>query len=60
MSRRGVIRRNWTGEPAFARRRIIDARLALTIRAAGVTEFATRNVRDYKDFGFDRIRDPLQ
>ncbi len=47
-------------EPAFARRRIIDAKLALTLRAAGVTEFATRNVKDFKDFGFDRVWDPLQ
>jgi len=44
----------------FARRRIIDARLALTLRAAGVTEFATCNVKDFADFGFDRVWDPLQ
>ena len=45
--------------PAFARRRIIDARLALTLRAAGVTELATCNVKDFADFGFDRVWDPL-
>ena len=46
--------------PVFARRRIIDARLALTLRAAGVTELATRNVKDFGGFGFDRVWDPLQ
>jgi toxin-antitoxin system PIN domain toxin len=45
--------------PIFARRRIIDARLALTLRTAGVTEFATRNVKDFSGFGFDRVWDPF-
>ena len=45
--------------PVFARRRIIDARLALTLRAAGVTNLATRNVKDFTDFGFDRVWDPF-
>jgi hypothetical protein len=46
--------------PVFARRRIIDARLALTLRAAGVTDLATRNVKNFADFGFDRVWDPFQ
>ena len=46
-------------EPRFARRRIIDARLALTLRHAGVTEFITRNVRDFRDLGFERVWDPF-
>ncbi len=46
--------------PSFARRRIIDARLALTLRAAGVTEFATQNAKDFAEFGFDRVWDPLE
>jgi uncharacterized protein len=45
--------------PDFARRRIIDARLALTLRAAGVTELATRNTADFESFGFERVFDPL-
>lgn len=45
--------------PDFARRRIIDARLALTLRHHGVTEFATSNVRDFEGFGFQRVWDPL-
>ena len=44
----------------FARRRIIDARLALTLRAAGVTDLATRNIKDFTDFGFNRVWDPFQ
>jgi toxin-antitoxin system PIN domain toxin len=50
----------YAAAPVFARRRIFDVRLALTLRAAGVTEFATCNVKDFADFGFDRIWDPLQ
>lgn len=45
--------------PQFARRRIYDARLALTLRHHGVTEFATANVRDFEGFGFTRVWNPL-
>src|SRR5690606_23238700 len=46
----------WTfaADEQFARRRIYDARLALSLRRQGVTEFATANVRDFQSFGFDR------
>jgi toxin-antitoxin system PIN domain toxin len=56
-----VMREVWlhAAATAFARRRIIDARLALTLRAAGVTELATRNVKDFSGFGFERIWDPV-
>ena len=43
----------------FPRRRIIDARLGLTLVAAGVTEFATRNIVDFEGLGFQRVYDPL-
>ena len=58
---RPVMERVWdaAGEPDFARRRVIDARLAFTLRAAGVTEFATRNTDHFADFGFERVFDPL-
>ena len=39
----------------FARRRIIDVRLALTLRHPGVTELATANVRDFYGLGFARV-----
>ncbi len=47
-------------EESFARRRIIDARLALTLRHHGVTELATANVKDFNGFGFERVWNPLQ
>ena len=43
----------------FARRRIIDARLAKTLLAYGVTEFATGNIRDFEEFGFARVWSPV-
>jgi uncharacterized protein len=43
----------------FALRRIIDARLALTLRHHGVTEFATSNLKDFQGFGFSRVWNPL-
>ena len=45
--------------PDFPRRGIYDARVALTLRHHGVTEFATRNVRHFQVYGFDRVWDPL-
>lgn len=50
---------NAAAAPGFARRRIYDARLALTLRHHGVTEFATANVKDFQDFGFTRVWNPL-
>lgn len=47
------------GEKNFARRRIFDARLALTLRQAGVTHFATSNVKDFQGWGFERVWNPL-
>lgn len=45
--------------PKIARRRLFDARLALTLRHHGVDEFATRNIHDFNDFGFSRVWDPI-
>ena len=45
--------------PDFARRRIIDVRLGLTLLAHGVTDFATANVGDFKGVGFRRVWNPL-
>ena len=39
---------------------IYDARLALTLRHHGVTQFATRNMKDFQGFGFKRVWDPLE
>ncbi len=51
----------WTAAatPQSAARRIIDVRLALTLRHHGVTEFATANVKDFQRLGFARVWNPL-
>ena len=46
------------GRAGFARRNIIDARLALTLLHHGVTEFATANTRHFEEFGFARVWNP--
>ena len=56
-----VMARVWqdAADPDFARRRIIDVRLARTLLAHGVTEFATANLRDFQDLGFAKVWNPL-
>ena len=51
----------WTmaGTAEFAIRRIVDVRLALTLRHHGVTEVATSIVKDLEGFGFTRVWNPL-
>ncbi|TLD68651.1 PIN domain-containing protein [Phragmitibacter flavus] len=44
---------------SFAFRRLYDARCALTMIAQGVTEFATANVKDFQNLGFQRVWNPL-
>lgn len=44
---------------SFPRRRIIDARLAYTLQHHGVDSFATANVRDFAEFGFLKVWNPL-
>lgn len=44
----------------FPRRRIYDVRLALSLRRQGITELATANVKDFSDFGFLRVWNPLK
>ena len=57
----GLMAEVWkrAAEPAYGRRRVFDARLGLTLVRQGVTEFATRNVRDFAGLGFARVFDPL-
>jgi predicted nucleic acid-binding protein len=43
----------------FARRRIYDTRTALSLIAFGVTDFATLNLKDFQDMGFQRVWNPL-
>ena len=49
----------FTSQNDFPRRRIIDTRLALTLISAGVTDFATRNIKDFEGFGFSRVFNPV-
>ena len=51
--------KNKAGGRNFARRRIFDARLALTLRQGGVTHFATANVKDFEGWGFEKVWNPL-
>jgi toxin-antitoxin system PIN domain toxin len=50
---------DFAARPRVARRRIFDARLALTLRYHGVGDLATDNVRHFQDFGFDRVFSPI-
>lgn len=43
----------------FARRRIYDMRLGLSLIHQGVTDFATVNVKDFDGVGFARVWNPL-
>ena len=58
----GVMDALWkqASAPDFARRRIFDLRLALTLRHHGVTGFATVNGKDFQDAGFERVWNPLE
>lgn len=49
-----------SGQPGFAFRRIIDARLTLTLQHHGVKEFATSHRKDFESFGFERVWNPLE
>jgi predicted nucleic acid-binding protein len=46
-------------EKDFARRRAYDWRMALSLTQQGVREFATANLKDFRDFGFSRVWNPL-
>jgi toxin-antitoxin system PIN domain toxin len=46
-------------QPDFARRRIFDARIALTLIHHGVSGFATVNVKDFEALGFEQVWNPL-
>ncbi len=43
----------------FARRRLFDIRLALTLQHHGVDVFATANPKDFHDLGFSKIVNPV-
>jgi toxin-antitoxin system PIN domain toxin len=57
----GLMDRVWraASAPGCARRRIFDARLAVTLVHHGVEEFATANEKDFAGLGFRRVFNPL-
>ena len=57
----GIMEEVWriAAQPDIGRRVIFDARLALTLKHHGVTEFATRNDSHFSGFGFSRVWNPL-
>ena len=50
----------WAADTTVGFRRIIDARLALTLRHHGIERFATANEKDFREFGFERVWNPLE
>ena len=49
----------WARNTKAGMRRVIDARLALTLRHHGVTHFATANTKDFQEFSFEKVWNPL-
>lgn len=49
----------WAKATKAGFRRIIDARLAFTVLHHGVTEWATGNERDFEEFSFEKVFNPL-
>jgi predicted nucleic acid-binding protein len=43
----------------FPRRRVFDARIALTLLHHGVTQLATANLKDFQVFPFQKVWNPL-
>jgi toxin-antitoxin system PIN domain toxin len=56
-----VMEKVWSlaAQPGVARRKLFDARIGFTLLHHGVTGFATRNIPDYKAFGFENLWDPI-
>ena len=50
---------HWAKSTKAGMRRVIDARLALTLKHHGVTDFATANTKDFQEFGFGKVWNPM-
>ena len=59
---RKVMQKVWqkAGGHDFARHRIQGMRLAETLKYWGVTEFYTRNTKDFLDAGFENVINPFE
>jgi toxin-antitoxin system PIN domain toxin len=51
---------SWAAATKAGFRQIIDARIAFTLLHHGVTRFATVNQKDFQEFGFAQIWNPLE
>ena len=49
----------WARATKAGMRRVIETRLALTLKHHGVTHFATANTKDFQEFGFTQVWNPL-
>ncbi len=49
---------DYAGRSGSAYRSIFDARIALTLLHHNVREFATANIKDFKNFPFTKVWDP--
>lgn len=49
----------WASTTSAGFRRVIDARLALTLKHHGIERFATANTKDFIDFDFEEVWNPL-
>lgn len=56
-----VMSQVWTqsAKSNFSPRRLIDLRLAFTLRHHGVTVFYTRNTKDFQGLGFESVVNPI-
>ncbi len=58
---RGIMERVWktASGKQYAYRRIFDSRLAYVLLHHGVDAFATRNLSDFRNAGFNKVWNPL-
>lgn len=58
---RGIMERVWKAASGkqYAYRRIFDSRLAYVLLHHGVDSFATRNLSDFRNAGFNTVWNPL-
>jgi len=50
----------WAANTRSGFRHVIDARIAFTLLHHGVSDFATINTKNFKNFGFRRVWNPLR
>lgn len=51
---------DFAARPDISRRALFDCRIALALHAFQIDAFATQNIKDFEDFGFKRVWNPLE